>query len=71
MLVLSRKKQEVIRIGDNIEVLVIEVGRNRVRLGFRCPGDVSIARAELPQNAEFGQRSTESKPETVAELVLA
>ena len=62
MLVLSRKKQESIRIGDEIEVVVLEVGRNRVRLGFRCPPHISITREELreievPLNAaEAGDR---------------
>lgn len=52
MLVLSRKKQETIHIGDDIEVVVLEVGRNRVRLGFRCPPHISITRSELRQAAE-------------------
>ncbi|SFH72663.1 carbon storage regulator [Planctomicrobium piriforme] len=49
MLVLSRKKLESIRIGDEIEVVVLEVGKNRVRLGFRCPSHVAVTRSELIQ----------------------
>lgn len=44
MLVLSRKTSESIRIADNIEVVVLEVKHGKVRLGFRCPNDVSILR---------------------------
>jgi carbon storage regulator len=47
MLVLSRKTGESIFIADNIEVTVIEVRNGKVRLGFRCPGDVSVLRKEV------------------------
>lgn len=47
MLVLSRKPNESIRIADNIEVVVLEVKHGKVRLGFRCPDDVSILRKEV------------------------
>lgn len=47
MLVLSRKTSESIRIADNIEVVVLEVKHGKVRLGFRCPDDVSILRKEV------------------------
>lgn len=47
MLVLSRKTNESIRIADNIEVFVLEVKHGKVRLGFRCPDDVSILRKEV------------------------
>jgi carbon storage regulator len=68
MLVLSRKKQESIRIGDDIEVVVLEVARNRVRLGFRCPPHVSITRSELLIGE---QESGERHEELVAELAMA
>lgn len=47
MLVLSRKTGESIFIADNIEVTVIEVRNGKVRLGFRCPDDVSVLRKEV------------------------
>ena len=42
MLVISRKKNEKLLIGDNIEITVLEVGHNRVRLGMKAPQDVAI-----------------------------
>ena len=51
MLVLSRKPNESIRIADNIEVVVLEVTHGKVRLGFRCPNDVSILRKEVYDRA--------------------
>lgn len=47
MLVLSRKKDEKIIIGDNIEILVIEVRGDTVRLGITAPRDISIHREEV------------------------
>jgi carbon storage regulator len=47
MLVLSRKKNESICIGSGIEVTVLEVQGNRVKLGFRSPNDVVIHRSEI------------------------
>lgn len=47
MLVLCRKTNESIRIADNIEVFVLEVKHGKVRLGFRCPDDISILRKEV------------------------
>ena len=47
MLVLSRKKRERIVIGKNIEVTVLEVYQNRVKLGIRAPRNVSIDREQI------------------------
>ncbi len=47
MLVLSRKKNEKIVIGGNIEVRVIDVRGDRVKLGFCGPADVPIHREEI------------------------
>lgn len=47
MLVLSRKKDELICIGDNITVMVIEVKGGKCRLGVVAPKDVKVLRGEL------------------------
>lgn len=47
MLVLSRKVGERIRIADDIEVVVLEVGRDQVRIGVQAPRDVSVHRHEV------------------------
>lgn len=54
MLVLSRKPEQRIFIGDDIEVVVVEVTRHRVKLGFRVPKTVPVLREELvaPRNGE-------------------
>ena len=47
MLVLSRKLDESIQIGDEISVKVLGVSGQQVRLGIEAPRDVQIDRAEL------------------------
>ena len=47
MLVLSRKKDEKIVIGDSITVMVIEIRGDKVRLGIEAPREVSVHRQEV------------------------
>ena len=47
MLVLSRKLGEKICIGTDVVVTVIEIDRNKIRLGIEAPKDVEIFRSEL------------------------
>lgn len=47
MLVLSRKKDEKIIIGDKITIMVIEVRGDKVRLGIDAPKDVTVHRQEV------------------------
>jgi len=47
MLVLTRKKGQSVIINDNIEITVLEVQGDQVRLGIDAPRDVSIHRKEV------------------------
>lgn len=46
-LVLSRHKDEIVMIGEDIEVCVIEIRPDKVRLGFRAPADIDVHRLEV------------------------
>jgi carbon storage regulator len=48
MLVLSRREQERIKLGDSIVVTIIRVSGERVRIGIEAPPEVAIVRDELP-----------------------
>ncbi|MDB5349908.1 MAG: carbon storage regulator, CsrA [Planctomycetota bacterium] len=52
MLVLSRKRDDVILIGDDVRITVVKIDRNHVRLGIEAPGSTSIVREELLLDAE-------------------
>jgi len=58
MLVLSRKQNDEILIGDSVCIKVVSVSGNRVRLGISAPADVVIRRGEH----DFFQRSSERMP---------
>jgi carbon storage regulator len=47
MLILTRKLGEVIRVGDQVTVRVLEVRGSQVRLGVEAPADVRIYREEV------------------------
>lgn len=47
MLVLSRREQERIRLGDSIVVTIIRVSGERVRVGIEAPPEMAIVRDEL------------------------
>lgn len=49
MLVLSRKQKQSIRIGDDIEITVVQVQGNRVRLAIEAPKHISIHRDEIAE----------------------
>lgn len=55
MLVLSRKRNEGVVIGKDIEVIVLEVHGERVKLGFRTTDGVSIHREEVYQRIQREQ----------------
>ena len=47
MLVLTRKRGEVIRVGEEIVVKVIKTGRGSVKIGIEAPANVRVVRGEL------------------------
>jgi len=47
MLVLTRRLNQSIKIGDDIEITVIEVRGDQVRLGVSAPRDVAVHRKEV------------------------
>jgi carbon storage regulator len=59
MLVLSRKPGEKVVISGNIQITVLEVLGNRVRIGIQAPADVNILRGELSCWLEAEEASTQ------------
>ena len=47
MLVLSRKAEESMYIGDNIKITVLDIRGGQVRIGITAPDDVKIHREEV------------------------
>jgi len=68
MLVLTRKLGQSIVIGDEIEVVVLEVRGEQVRIGIKAPKTVQVHRKEIyEQIQEENRSSSEVRPEDVPE----
>lgn len=57
MLILSRRVQESIIIGDNVTITVMEVRGNQVRLGIDAPKDIEVFREEIYHRARQQRKS--------------
>tara|TARA_Y100001963_G_scaffold31208_1_gene42902 strand:+ start:989 stop:1171 length:183 start_codon:yes stop_codon:yes gene_type:complete len=53
MLVLSRKKGEAIRIGDDVVITILESDTGRVKVGIDAPPEVKVLRAELKTRPDW------------------
>ncbi len=47
MLVLTRKSEEGIRIGDDIRIVIVEVKENQVKIGIEAPLELAVHRDEI------------------------
>jgi carbon storage regulator len=69
MLVLTRKSNQSIMIGDDVEVSVLAIMGEKVRIGIQAPRDVPVFRKEV--YLEIQQEQAASAGETVREEVDA
>lgn len=60
MLVVSRKKSESILIGDDIEIIVTDIGAERVKIGIKAPKGVKILRRELLETEKLNREASSS-----------
>ena len=65
MLILTRKEGQSIRIGDDIEISVIEVKGRQTRIGIKAPSGVPIHREEVLQRIRSENRQAAEVPENV------
>ncbi len=67
MLVLSRQRDETIMIGDDIEVTVVDIRGDKVRLGINAPREISVHRKEVYDAIRRENRAAaQVKPEDVS-----
>ncbi len=60
MLVLTRKTNQSIMIGDEIEITILSVSGDKVRIGIDAPRDISVFRREVYENMD--DRAAAEKP---------
>ncbi len=73
MLVLSRQRDESIMIGDNVEITIVDIRGDKVRLGITAPREIPVHRREIydaiqrekkeKEKQEKPQQTTENEPE--------
>src|SRR6187549_837041 len=69
MLVLSRQKDETIIIGDDIEITVVDIRGDKVRLGVSAPKEISVHRKEVYDAIRRENReAAQVKPEDLSGL---
>jgi carbon storage regulator len=69
MLVLSRQRDETIMIGDDIEVTVVDIRGDKVRLGINAPKEVTVHRKEVYEAIRRENRAAaQVKPEDLSGL---
>lgn len=56
MLVLSRKRDQSIMIGDDIEIVIVDIKGEQVKIGIRAPRDVVIHRKEVYEEIQRENR---------------
>ncbi len=78
MLVLSRQRDESIMIGDDVEIIIVDVRGDKVRLGITAPKDIPVHRREIydaikrekgqnPETKEQHGKDTPAEPEKDSE----
>ncbi len=71
MLVLSRQRDESIMIGDDVEIIIVDVRGDKVRLGITAPKSIPVHRREIydaiqreKKEKEESQEEQQEKPQT-------
>ena len=69
MLVVARKPTESITIADNIEVTVLEITKDKVKIGINAPKDVKIVRTEIKTLRQTNEQSANASDTAIKQLL--
>ena len=61
MLVLSRQRDETIMIGDDIEITIVDIRGEKVRLGINAPAHVPVHRKEVYEAIKREDQAAQAK----------
>lgn len=69
MLILTRKKDEAIRLGEDIRIVLVQIKGGQVRLGIECPSTIRVLREELYEAVrQENMKATSVDPSLVSVL---
>ncbi len=69
MLILTRKLNEAIMIGEDIKITVVEIQGDKVKLGIEAPRELSVLREEIYRAVSEENRQATLNPRGVADIV--
>lgn len=70
MLVVTRKTDESLTISDNIEITVLDISKDRVKIGISAPKDVKIIRNELRDAQNVNRESSMALPKAALDALM-
>ena len=68
MLILSRKLEEAIWLGDNIKVKIMGIEKGTVKLGIEAPSEITILREELKEAVADVNKQASTSTDQLSEL---
>lgn len=69
MLVVTRKANESITISDNVEITVLEITKDKVKIGINAPKEVKIFRSELKTLRQTNEQSAHASGTAIERLL--
>ena len=68
MLVITRKIGESFFVGDDVEIVLVNCGRDKAKIGINAPKDISVLRKELKVTVEQNKEATKNNSENLKDL---
>ena len=69
MMIMRRREGEKILIGDDVVLHIVQIGRNRVRIGIEAPREMKIKAGEVQRMAELNVAAAATTPDAVRDLL--
>ena len=69
MLVITRNHDESITIADNVEITILEISKDKVKIGINAPQEVKIYRSELKTLRQTNEQSANSSETAIKQLI--
>jgi carbon storage regulator len=70
MLIISRKQGESVIINDEIEITILDIHRDKIRIGIEAPKSVKILRKELFETKKANQESVHTSEKVNYNLLI-
>ncbi|MFA9380361.1 MAG: carbon storage regulator [Acetanaerobacterium sp.] len=71
MLVITRKINEGVVIGDNIELIIVDVLGDKVKIGISAPREIRVVRNELLQTEQLNKEAASPKAAVVSKDLIS